>query len=109
MEFRKIIFVLFLIAILFYGFFAARGVMFAPKLKVISPKNYSTLSSTKVSISGITNPSLTLWIGGKSVQSDESGFFEEVLYVYPGYNEIGIKVQNKFGRESKKILKLTVE
>ena len=109
MEFRKIIFFLFVAAVIFYGLFAARGVMFPPKLKVLSPKNYSTLNSTKVTVSGITNPSLTLWVGGRTVQSDESGFFEEVLYVHPGYNEIGIKVQNKFGRESKKILKLAVE
>lgn len=106
---RKILFFLFLIAVLFYGFFAARGVIFPPKLKILSPKNYSTLNSTKVKVSGITDPSLTLWVGGKNVQSDESGFFEEILYIYPGYNEIGIRVQNKFGRESKKILKLAVE
>ncbi len=109
MEFRKAIFYLFLIGAVFYGLFAARGVMFPPKLKVLSPKNYSTFNATKVAVSGITDPSLAVWIGGKNVQSDESGFFEEILYVHPGYNEIGILVKNKFGRESKKILKLAVE
>lgn len=109
MEFRKIIFFLFFVAALFYGLFTARGVLFAPKLKILSPKNYTTLHSTKVKIEGIASPSTALWIGGRMAQSDESGFFEEILYVHPGYNEIGISVKNKFGRESKKVLKLAVE
>jgi len=109
MEFRKIIFFLFLIAVLFYGLFAARGVMFPPKLKILSPDNFSTIHATKIKVSGITNPSTSIWIDSRIAQSDEFGFFEEVLYVHPGYNEIGISVKNKFGRESKKILKLAVE
>ena len=109
MEFRKVIFYLFLIGAVFYGLFAARGVMFPPKLKVLSPKNYSVFNTTKVVVSGITDPSLGVWIVGKNEQSDESGFFEEIIYINPGYNEIGISVKNKFGRESKKILKLAVE
>lgn len=109
MQFRKIIFFLFLIAVLSYGFFTARGVIFPPRLKIISPENFSSFNGTKVNVSGFTNPSTSLWIDGRITQSDEFGFFEEVLYVHPGYNEIGISVKNKFGRESKKILKLAVE
>ena len=106
---RKIIFFIFLLVVIGYAIFASRGVVLPPKLEVLSPKNYSTFNTTNIKISGFTDPSTILWINGRISQSDKKGFFEENFTFHPGYNETGISVKNRFGRETKKVLKFVVE
>lgn len=106
---RKIIFFLFILIAVSYGVYTARGVLFAPRLLIFSPKNWEHISGTLVNFSGRTIPKTQVWVDGARVESDEKGFFEGSLFFHPGYNEMGIRVQNRFGKETKKVLKFVVE
>lgn len=106
---RKIIFSIFIIIVVSYAIYTARGVLFSPKLLIFSPKNWEHISGTRVKFSGQTIPKTQLWIDGARVESDEKGFFESSLFFHPGYNEMGISVKNRFGKETSKVLKFVVE
>lgn len=106
---RKIIFILFILATVSYAVFAARGVLFAPHFEVFSPKNGEKIIGTRVIVSGSTSPKIKIWIDGRITESNEQGLFEESMFFHPGYNEMGISVKNRFGKETRKVLKFVVE
>ncbi len=106
---RKVIFFIFIAIFIFYSFFVSRGIIFPPKLSIYSPKNFSHINETVVKISGKTDSKLVVWVDGKHIQSDEQGLFDGSLFLFPGYNEIGISVKNHFGKETKKTIKLLAE
>ena len=92
-----------------YFFYEARDFLFAPALEIYTPQNFSTINTASLHIAGRTAPRLKVWISGREAQSDENGNFEDYLPVFPGYNEIGLKVSDKFGNETRKVLKIVVQ
>ena len=99
-----------------YFVYEARDLIFAPKLEIFepaamagAPKDFIETDSTRLRIAGRTDPYLKVWISGREAQADEKGFFEDSIPVWPGYNEIGIKVTDKFRNETRKILKVVVK
>ena len=92
-----------------YFFYEARGVLFAPSLEIFEPEDNSTLNYTEILIAGRTDPNLNVWVAGKTFQSDEKGIFEGNLTLDPGFNQIGVSVRDRFGNETRKVLKLMVK
>ena len=92
-----------------YFLFEVRGVLFAPSLEILEPINGATISTTQMRIAGKTNPSLKVWVGGREFIANEKGNFEGTIPVSPGYNEIGIFVKDRFGNETRKVLKIFVK
>ena len=92
-----------------YFFYEARGVLFNPKLEIFSPKDGAVLMSSETHIAGRTDPNLAVWVAGKTFLSDEKGIFEGDIALAPGYNQIGISVKNRFGGETRKVLRVLVK
>ncbi len=109
MDIRKIIFIIFIALAVGYFFYEAGGVLFAPKLEITEPKNGVLFKTTRVQISGRSEPKTTVWVAGREFITDEKGFFQGEISLDPGYNELGIKVKNRFGKETRKMLQLVVE
>lgn len=109
MHIRRWIFVILVLAAAGYFFYEARDLIFAPVLEIFEPQNFTEISSGRLHIAGRTDPYLKIWISGREAQADEKGFFKDSIPVWPGYTEIGIKVSDRFGNETKKILKVVVK
>lgn len=92
-----------------YFFYEARGVLFAPKLQIFEPEDGETVAGGRIHVAGRTEPMLRVWISGKEAQADEKGIFEDNIPVWPGLNQIGVKVTDKFGNETRKILRIVAE
>lgn len=92
-----------------YFFYEARGVIFAPALEIFEPKDGETINTSRLHIAGRTDPHLKVWISGREAEADERGIFEDNILVWPGYNQIGISVKDKFGNETRKVLRVVVE
>ena len=92
-----------------YFFYEARGVIFDPKLEIFEPKDGAVINSSRLHIAGRTEPMLKVWIGGREAQADEKGIFEDNIPVWPGLNEIALKVRDKFGNETRKVLRVVME
>lgn len=109
MNLRRLIFLVFILAVAGYFFYEARGVLFNPKLEIFEPKDGAVLKSTEIHMAGRTDPNLSVWVAGKTFQSDEKGVFEGDIALVPGYNQIGISVRDRFGGETRKVLRLVVK
>ncbi len=92
-----------------YFFYEARGVLFAPRLEIFEPKDGAVLMSAEIHIAGKTDPNLAVWIAGKTFPSDEKGIFDGDIILAPGYNLIGISVKDRFGGETRKVLRVLVK
>src|SRR3989344_9126775 len=109
MHIRHWIFVILVLAVGGYFFYEARGVIFDPKLEIFEPKDGAVINSSRLHIAGRTEPMLKVWIGGREAQADEKGIFEDNIPVWPGLNEIALKVRDKFGNETRKVLRVVME
>ena len=105
MLFRKIIFLVFIFAVVAYALYTARGVLFAPGLTIFYPKDGEHIAGTEVNFSGKTIPKNQVWVDGARVESDEKGFFSGSLFFHPGYNEMGFLVKNRFDKETRKVIR----
>lgn len=83
--------------------------LFNPKLEIFEPKDGAILMSAKIHIAGKTDSNLAVWVAGKTFQSDEKGIFEGDVALVPGYNQIGIWVKDRFGGETRKVLRVLVK
>lgn len=97
-NFIRLIFVfLFLGAFLFYFTFQFRGVLFGPRLVVFTPQNGASFTKSVVAVRGKTQDISTLYLNGRPIFINESGFFEESLIFAQGLNTIELKAKDKFG------------
>lgn len=109
MHIRHWIFLGLVLAAAGYFFYEASGVIFAPALEIFEPKDGAVINTSRLHIAGRTDPRLKVWISGREAQADERGIFEDSVPVWPGYNQIGISVKDKFGNETRKVLRIVVE
>ena len=109
MQIRHIIFSILVVGVLGYFFYEAWGVLFYPKLKILKPQNNAILNVVTTNISGESEPKTIVWVNGREFITDEKGFFQGEISLDPGYNQLGIKVKNRFGKETRKVLRLVVK
>ena len=106
---RRLLFLIFVVMVGVYALYESRGVLFAPRLDIIEPANGALLHTTDIAVRGRTDPGAVVWIAGRNVQSNEEGYFEDIVPGYPGFNEIGIMVKNRFGKEIRTSIKFFVQ
>ncbi len=109
MHIRRLIFLLFVLAIGGYFFYEARGILLAPRLLVLEPRSGATFNTTRIHILGRADPRAVVWVDGRSFTADDAGYFEGMITLDPGYSEIGVLVRDRFNRETRKVVKVVIE
>lgn len=109
MSLRIWIFIGVIVLVALYFFYEASGVIFSPKLRIKEPVNGAVLNTTQMRIVGETIPHLKVWIGGREFIADDKGIFEGIIPLSPGYNELGIRVANRFGKETRRTFQVIVK
>ncbi len=80
-----------------------------PSLEILEPKNDAVINGTSVSVSGKTEPGIIISINGQNVFVQNDGTFHTTLGVAPGQKELKVEAQNKFGKQSTRIVSMRVE
>ena len=91
-----------------YAYFRAKDFLRGPVLEIATPTNGQMLGAAFVSISGTTKNVSSLSLDGKKIFTDENGNWKEQLLLAPGYNIIEARAEDRFGRETKKVLNIVV-
>jgi len=104
--FKTLIIAVFVIIILGYSVFQAQKIIKGPQIAVSSPINGSLVAASSVSITGVAKNISDISLDGRPIFIDESGNFSEKLLLYPGYNVIKLKAQDKFGAVTEKNIEL---
>ncbi|HEY4506462.1 MAG TPA: hypothetical protein VJJ24_03390 [Candidatus Paceibacterota bacterium] len=95
-----------IVLILSYGFYAARDLITGTDVVVTYPTDSVKVNDPMLDVSGHVGNVAWLSFNGGQILSDEKGNFKETVMLAPGYNEIEIKVIDKFNREINKILRV---
>lgn len=95
----KIIIPLFLI-LLFYILFQYRFAIISPPLEVVFPNEGAVVFSRTITISGKTDPNVTVFVNDETASLDKDGNFKKVINVFPGKTTIKVLVVNRFGKET---------
>jgi len=98
-----------IILILGYGFYVMRDLLSGTEVVINSPTKSSYVNEPLLEVSGqVGNISWILFNGGQ-ILADESGKFKQTVMLAPGYNEIEVRVVDKFNREIEKVLRVVYE
>lgn len=100
-----------LIGILFvlYILFQAKNLLIGPVILVEEPKDGVTLTYEVVTIKGTAKNVSYIYLDNKQIFVDAEGHFSEKLIAPPGYSIIELSAQDKFGRKTKKIIRIILQ
>ena len=80
-----------------------------PDLTILEPKNDTVIEGTSVTVSGKTEPGISVSINGQNVFVKNDGSFQTVLGTAPGQSELRVEAQNKFGKKNTQVVSMRVE
>lgn len=92
-----------MIALLFLGGFLLyqyRAAFFNPPLTIYTPKDGYVSTASDVTVTGKTDPNVTLTINNAPVAVEDDGTFSKIVTTFPGKSQIIVRALNKFGKES---------
>lgn len=105
----KILIGLFLALIaLSYSVYEGYDLLAGPSLIVTNPKDGQEFKDPLIKIEGKTKRIAKIFIVGRQIFARDDGYFQEKLLLGYGYNIIEVKVQDQFGREITKTLRLVL-
>lgn len=106
---KTLIIAVFVLIIIGYSIFQAQKIVRGPQITVSSPINGAVVATSAVDIIGIAKNISGISLNDRSIFIDESGNFSEKLMLYPGYNIIKLKAQDKFGALTEKSIELVYQ
>ncbi|KKQ96240.1 MAG: hypothetical protein A3C27_00330 [Candidatus Levybacteria bacterium RIFCSPHIGHO2_02_FULL_39_36] len=98
---------IFLVAL--YIFFQYSSLIFPPKLKITEPQNGQKISGNVIEVRGKTDPYATVFIGEDEAYVNIAGNFKKSVYMFSGDNKIEVVARNRFGKESRKEINISVK
>jgi len=108
---RNILFIGIILVFVGYLAFQLKGFVFGSDLMVLSPQEGEHLHSSHVFVRGQALGMSFLSLDGRTIFTDDEGFFEEELILPYGLNIIRIIGEGRFGKmfEEKRMLYITGE
>lgn len=97
------------VVILGYGLFAARVLLGAFRIEIDNPKDGQTFTEPLVPISGSVKHAETIQMNGRTIPVNRDNTFSENYLLSPGYNEVVVTAENKFGRRESVVLRLYLQ
>lgn len=101
----------FLIVVVIIGYivFQYSSFLFGPELVVESPKEGLRVEENIVDVSGTTDPYASVLVNNEDVYVKLDGTFKKTLYLFEGNKQITVIAKNRNGKETKKVINVTVE
>ena len=97
--------ILFLV-ILILAFFNSKDLVFGVKIKNLNITDGMKVSGSTLKITGTAKNATKISLDGREISVDQNGNFNETISLFPGYNVLNIKAQDKFGNIDEKNYKL---
>lgn len=103
---RTISIVTFFVLFVVYAGFEVAKLYLGPSLVVNTPTDLSTVDNPLVEITGVAKRVSYIKINDRQIFSDTKGYFSDKLLLLPGYNIINIEVNDRFGKEINKEIRM---
>ncbi len=89
-----------------YAYFATKDYIAGPQISITSPLNGSTVSNPLIEVVGTTKNISFISLNDRPIFVDEKGNFKEKLLLYPGYNIMSVKAEDRYKRTVEKTIEL---
>jgi len=89
-----------------YAYGRTEAFIKGPRITVTYPKNGSALKESRLEIRGTTEHAARLLLNGRGIFINEEGEFNEIVFLFPGYNILTLKAEDTFKRIVTKELEL---
>jgi hypothetical protein len=89
-----------------YTGYEIQKVFYGPTIKVDSPQNGALVSNSLLEIKGMAQNINNISLNDKKIFIDEKGNFNEKILLSYGYNVLKLEANDKFGRQTEKILEV---
>jgi len=109
MDFNKIL--IFVIGILIFLFVIKQAslLILPPKIEILNPREATSYTNTAINIKGRVLRTKFLTINGQPIVFDRYGYFENMMVLDPGVNEIRISAKNQLNKTSQVIRKVVYQ
>jgi len=77
-----------------------------PTITISSPTNGESVGNSLIELKGTAKNISYISVNDRRIFTDEEGVFKEKLLLYPGYNIISVKAEDRFDRNIEKTLEL---
>lgn len=92
-----------------YFLFQYNSLFFNPKLAIYFPKDKGTISGNVIEVKGKADQYSSLTIDGEEVLVGLNGEFKKSIFAFSGEKKITVIAKSRFGKETKKIITVTVK
>jgi hypothetical protein len=106
---RILIICLVLLLLLGYTAYEIQRVAFGPRIQILSPENGALVSTSTLEVTGVAANIKDISLDDRPIFIDEKGNFTEEVLLSPGYNTIVLKADDKFGRNTEKVLEVVYQ
>lgn len=89
-----------------YAYLKTKDYIAGPQVIITSPLNGSTASSSPIEVVGIAKNITSISLNDRQIFIDEKGNFKEKLLLYPGYNIMSVKAEDRYKRTVEKKLEV---
>ncbi len=88
-----------ILGIILYAGWEARHLIGGPSLVIETPKDGAVVTEAIISVSGRAEDTTRLSVNGRTIFTDENGYFSSALLLPLGHTIIEVRTENKFGKE----------
>ena len=97
---------LFFVVLVGYSIFQARFLIIGPQLEITSPSDGVSIETPIIVIEGTAKNIISISLNDQKIFTDEDGRWSEKLIVSKGLSIMTVKVKDRFGRETKKRVRI---
>lgn len=97
-----------IIAVIGYSYLKTKDYIAGPQITITSPTSGSSVSNPLIEIVGFAKNISFISLNDRPIFIDDKGNFKEKLLLYPGYNIMSIKAEDRYKRTVEKRLELIV-
>lgn len=91
-----------------YIAFQYSSYFFGPRLEIIEPKDKIVVKNNIIEVSGKTDPYASVLINNEEAYVQLDGTFRKALYLFEGERQITIDSKNRNGKNTRKIVQVSV-
>ncbi len=103
------IFSIFVVLVVWYFYKEVGAFKKSPKLIIVSPTSNSIIMEASTQIVGDTDIGNQVFVNGQPIFVDEKGRFKGVINLKNGINDLVVRVVNKFGNQSERVVKISAQ
>jgi Glucodextranase, domain B len=92
-----------------YSLFQAQKIIQGPQIKLDSPLNGATYTTSLIEVKGVAKNITLLLIDNNKTLTDLQGNFSVKLLLTPGYNIINLEARDKFGAKVQKKVEVILQ